>query len=65
MKGKPTVTLCSDAFHNLAKTIANSRGMPLLRMVVVPHPIAGIPAEQVQAKAEKAIDEIIKRLTEA
>jgi len=58
------VTLCSDAFNSLAKTIATSRGMPSLRLVVVPHPIAGIPADQVRAKAEKIIDEIIKNLTE-
>jgi len=33
--------------------------MPSLNMVVVPHPIAGIPADQVRAKADKAIEEII------
>jgi len=38
--------------------------MASLRMVVVPHPIAGIPADQVRAKAEKAIDEIIRCLNE-
>jgi hypothetical protein len=54
--------MCSDAFSSLAKTIAGSRGMASLRLVVVPHPIAGIPAEQVRAKAEKAIDDIIKSL---
>jgi len=56
--------MCSDAFSSLAKTIAASRGMASLRLVVVPHPIAGIPAEQVRAKAEKAIDDIIKCLVE-
>jgi len=33
--------------------------MPTLHLLVVPHPIAGIPPEQVRAKAEKAIEEII------
>jgi len=59
------VTLCSDAFNNLAITIATARGMPLLRMVVVPHPIAGIPAEQVRAKADKAFEEIVRCLVGA
>jgi hypothetical protein len=36
--------------------------MPSLRMVIVPHPIAGIPAEQVRAKAEKAFDDIVRGL---
>jgi hypothetical protein len=31
-------------------------------MVVVPHPIAGIPADQVRAKAENALEEIIRCL---
>jgi hypothetical protein len=36
--------------------------MPSLRMVVVPHPIAGIPAEKVREKAEKAFEEIVRCL---
>jgi hypothetical protein len=36
--------------------------MASLRMVVVPHPIAGIPAEQVRAKADKAFEEIVRCL---
>jgi hypothetical protein len=28
-------------------------------MVVVPHPIAGLPVDQLRAKADKAIDEIV------
>jgi hypothetical protein len=36
--------------------------MPSLQRVVIPHPIAGLPAEQVRAKAEKAMAEIVKFL---
>jgi len=36
--------------------------MPSLRMVVIPHPIAGIPIDQVRAKADNAVDEIIECL---
>lgn len=65
MKGIPTVTICTDAFISLARAIASSKGMASLRMVVIPHPIAGIPADQVQAKADKAFDEIVQRLVGA
>jgi hypothetical protein len=34
-------------------------------MVVVPHPIAGIPADKVRAKADGAIEEIIRCLVGA
>jgi hypothetical protein len=36
--------------------------MPSLRLVIVPHPIAGIPAEQVRDKADKAFEEIVRCL---
>jgi len=60
--GVPTVTICTDAFISLARAVAASKGMSSLRLVVVPHPIAGLPADQVRAKADKAVDEIIRCL---
>jgi len=38
--------------------------MTSLRFVVVPHPVAGLPPEQVRAKADKAMEEIIRCLVE-
>ena len=61
-RGKPTVTICSDSFASLAQTVALAKGMPSLRRVVVAHPVAGLPAEQVRAKAENAMEEIVKSL---
>jgi hypothetical protein len=62
MKGIPTITICTDAFVSLAKAIAGSKGMSSLHLVVIPHPIAGIAADQVRAKADKAFDEIARSL---
>ena len=56
------MTICTDAFVSLAKAVAIARGIPSLRLVVIPHPIAGIPADQVRAKADKAVDEIVQCL---
>jgi hypothetical protein len=61
-KGIPTVTICTDAFISLAKAIAASKGMSSLCLVVIPHPIAGIAADQVRAKADDAFDEIARSL---
>jgi len=36
--------------------------MPSLRMVIVPHPIAGITAEQVRVKADQAFEEVVRCL---
>ena len=43
----------------LAKTTLKSCGMPGLRIVEVPHPIGGIPAEEVQRKARLAAEQIL------
>jgi hypothetical protein len=61
-QGKPTVTICSDSFASLAATIALAKGMPSLTRVVIPHPIAGLPAQEVRAKADRAMEEILKAL---
>ena len=56
------MTICTDAFVSLAKAVAMSKRIPSLRLVVIPHPIAGIPDDQVRAKADKAVDEIVQCL---
>jgi hypothetical protein len=61
----PTVTICSDAFISLAKAVAASKGVHSLNMVVIKHPIAGIPADQVRIKADNALDEIVRCLVGA
>jgi len=62
-RGIPTVTVCSDAFISLAKAIATGQGAPDLRMVVVPHPIAGLPPNKVRNKAESIVDLVVQHLT--
>jgi hypothetical protein len=36
--------------------------MPSLTRVVIPHPIAGLPEQEVRAKADRAMEEILKAL---
>ena len=40
-----------------------AKGMPSLQRVVVPHPIAGLPPDQVRCKAENAMEQILQSLT--
>jgi hypothetical protein len=56
------VTICSSRFEVLAKATATGLGMPDLRLVIVPHPIGGISAEEVIAKADSILDKVIKQL---
>ncbi len=57
------MAICSDRFVILARTVASARGIPALPLVIVPHPIGGLGPEEVKAKAERAIGEVVKALT--
>ncbi|MSP56009.1 MAG: hypothetical protein EXR69_10455 [Myxococcales bacterium] len=51
--------LCSDVFEPLARAKATSLGLASLRIVTVPHPIAGNPVELLREKAEGVIGTIL------
>ena len=53
------VVICSDAFHHLARAQARVRGIAGLSLVVIPHPVTGISAEQLQARAALALPQIL------
>jgi hypothetical protein len=64
-KGIPTAVICSDAFISLARSISRSKGISAPRLVVIPHPLAGIAPAEVQKKADDAIHAIVARLTDS
>ena len=56
------MTICSNRFETLARATAAGLGMPNLPLVIVPHPIGGISAEEVIAKADSILDNLIEQL---
>jgi hypothetical protein len=44
--------------------VATAKGFPALPVVVIPHPLGGLGPDAVKAKADKAVDGIIRLLTE-
>ena len=60
-RGTPTFAIVTTGFTRLAMTTAKSSGMSALRIVEVPHPIGGIAADNVRAKASLAVDEILRK----
>jgi hypothetical protein len=58
-RGIPTAIICSDAFLSLAKSVSMARGISAPRLVVIPHPLAGIAPDEVRKKAENAVDTIV------
>lgn len=59
----PTITFCSSEFAALGANERGALGMPGLPIVVVPHPVGGIPPEAARALAEGTIEEVHRALT--
>jgi hypothetical protein len=61
--GIPTATVVSTEFVGAARAQAQALGATDYRAVVVPHPIQPLTRDEVRAVADKAFDEIVRRLT--
>ena len=48
----------TQAFQGLATLQARAMGMPDLRVVLIPHPLGGIPVEQACANAHEVVEEV-------
>jgi alkanesulfonate monooxygenase SsuD/methylene tetrahydromethanopterin reductase-like flavin-dependent oxidoreductase (luciferase family) len=61
--GIPVATVISSEFVRAARAQAGALGAMDYRTVVVPHPIQPLTREEVRALADKAFDEIVRRIT--
>jgi hypothetical protein len=50
------VVLATDDFERLARFQARAMGFLQLKLVIVPHPLGGIPAEDALKKAPPLLD---------
>ena len=63
-RGVFTTTVCTSGFASLLKKTSEAKGFPNLAIVKVSHPIGGVELAEVRKKADGAISDIIKVLTE-
>ena len=65
-RGIPTVMVASSEFVNAAVRQSTALGMPELaeRTVYVPHPIQDATDDEMRAKADAAVDDIVQALTQ-
>jgi hypothetical protein len=59
-RGVRTALVCSEPFLEMARTQARVFGEPDLSLLVVPHPLGGIPVDDVRARAESALPGLIR-----
>ena len=57
--GVASVVVCSEPFHELAKTQARVFGVPDLPLVVIPHPLGGLQMEDVKRRSQVALPQLI------
>ena len=57
-RGIPTATVVTHAFDGYARGLARMQGMAALPIVVIPHPIAARPRDELREKVRKVHEEI-------
>jgi hypothetical protein len=57
-RGIPTATFVTHAFESYARGLSRMQGMEALPLVVIPHPIAAKPAEELRDKVRKVHAEL-------
>ena len=62
-EGIPTAAVATTAFIDAAAAQAEQLGMPDYRIVTVPHPVQNATPEEMCARADTALAEVVARLT--
>jgi hypothetical protein len=60
-----TVTIASDRFLELGRLQSSALGWPALRLVVIPHPLAGLGRPEAVERGRAAGREILRLLGRA
>jgi hypothetical protein len=58
------VVICSEPFLEMARAQARAFDVPDLPLIVVPHPLGGIPVDDVKSHVEVALPQLMKALQE-
>jgi hypothetical protein len=61
-QGIPAVAIATHEFRTAARAQASALGRPDFEPVYVPHPIQDQTREEIEAKADAAIAEVVSRL---
>ena len=62
INGKPSVVVASSAFADAAEKQAEALGLPEARRVFVPHPIQDATDEEMRAKADAIVEQVLAAL---
>ncbi len=63
INARPAVVVASTGFVDAAARQAEALGLPELKRVFVPHPIQDANDDEMRAKADAIVDQVIEALT--
>jgi hypothetical protein len=64
IQGKPAVFIASSAFVDAAEKQAAALGLPEVRRIFVPHPIQDATDDEMRAKADAIVEQVIEALVD-
>lgn len=64
IQGKPAVFIASSAFIDAALAQSEALGLPEVRRVFVPHPIQDATDDEMRAKADAIIEQVVGALVD-
>ena len=64
VQGKPSVFIASSAFVDAAEKQAAALGLPEVRRIFVPHPIQDANDDEMRAKADAIVEQVIEALVD-
>jgi hypothetical protein len=64
IQGTPAVFIASSEFIDAAEVQSRSLGLPDVRRIFVPHPIQDATDDEMRAKADAIVDEVIASLVD-
>ena len=63
-RGVPSAVICSQPFLQLGRTQSRVLGVPDLPLIIIEHPLGGISLDDVKARADSALAQLLGLLRE-
>ena len=60
--GLPAVSICTDPFVLTTRAMAKAYGFPGFEYVSIPHPVASLSEEQIQARVRDMMPDLLRIL---
>lgn len=62
--GIPSAVICSEPFVQLGRTQSKVLGVPDLPLIIIKHPLGGLALDDVKARADSALAQLLDVLRE-